>query len=54
MAQSVGAAESTDFFSAEELESPKECPGYDIKQSDGGYRIPLHHHRSQVHSGPKW
>ena len=43
--------------------SPNECPGYDTKQSDGevpatlelwGSGVPLHCHRSQVHSGPEW
>ena len=42
---------------------PNECPGYDNKQSDGEVPavwsfgecgVPLHYHRSQVHSGPEW
>ena len=32
---SAGVAEYTDWFSAEGLDSPNECPGYDIEQSDG-------------------
>ena len=35
LAQSVGAVEYTDCISAKELDSPKECPSYGIKQSDG-------------------
>ena len=31
MAQSAGALEYTDCFSAEGLDSPYECPGYDTK-----------------------
>ena len=50
-AQSAEAVEYTDCFSAE-------CPGYDTKQSDsvvpGECWVPLHYHRSQVHSGPEW
>ena len=34
-AQSAGAVEYTDCFSAEEWDIPKECPAYDTKQSDG-------------------
>ena len=33
-AQSVGAIEYTDCMSAERQDTPKECPRYDIKQSD--------------------
>ena len=34
-AQSAGAAEYTDYISAERLDpSTNECPGYDTKQSD--------------------
>ena len=35
IAQSAGAVEYTDCFSAEGLDPPNECPGYDTKQSDG-------------------
>ena len=37
IAQSAGAVEYTDSFSAEGLDSPtaNECPVYDTKQSDG-------------------
>ena len=35
VAQSAGAVKYTDCFSAEGLEPPNECPGYDTKQSDG-------------------
>ena len=37
LAQSAGAVEYTDCFSAEgeDLPPPNECPGYDTKQSDG-------------------
>ena len=35
MAQSAEAVEYTDCISAEGLDSPKECPGNDTKQSDG-------------------
>ena len=35
MAQSAGAAEYTDCISADEQDSPNECPGYDTTQSDG-------------------
>ena len=35
MAQSAGTIEYTDCISAEESDSPNECPGYDTKQSDG-------------------
>ena len=31
----AGAEEYTDCFSAEGLDPPNECPGYDTKQSDG-------------------
>ena len=34
MAQSVGTVEYIDCISAEGHDSPNECPGYDIKQSD--------------------
>ena len=40
-AQSVGAVEYTDCFSAEEKEPPNECPDYDTKQSDGEVRVML-------------
>ena len=33
--QSAGAAEYTECISAEEYDSPNECPGHDTKQSDG-------------------
>ena len=35
LAQSAGAVEYTDCTSAEGKTPPKECPGYDTKQSDG-------------------
>ena len=35
VAQSAGAVEYTDCFSAEGQEPPNECPGYDTKQFDG-------------------
>ena len=35
IAQSAGAVEYTDCFSAEGWDPPNECPGYDTKQSDG-------------------
>ena len=35
LAQLVGAVEYTKCISAEGYDSPNECPGYDIKQSDG-------------------
>ena len=35
LAQSAGAVKYTNCISAEGLDSPNECPGYDIKQSDG-------------------
>ena len=35
VAQSAGAVEYTDCFSAEGYPPPSECPGYDNKQSDG-------------------
>ena len=36
IAQSAGAVEYTDCISADGVRSPRnECPGYDIKQSDG-------------------
>ena len=35
MAQSCGALESTDSFSAKGQDSPSECLAYDTKQSDG-------------------
>ena len=34
-AQSAGAIEYTDCITAEGLNSSKECPGYDMKQSNG-------------------
>ena len=30
-----GAVEYTDYISAEDADSPNECPGYHPKQSDG-------------------
>ena len=41
MAQSAGAVEYTDCFSAEGKHSPNECPGYDTKQSDGATTVML-------------
>ena len=35
LAHSAGAVEYTDCISAEGSDPPKECPRYDIKQSDG-------------------
>ena len=40
-AQSDGAVEYTDFFSAEGLDSPNKCPWYDNKQSDCGLTVML-------------
>ena len=34
LAQSAGSVEDTNCMSAEGLDSPNECPGYDIKPSD--------------------
>ena len=34
LAQSAGAVEYTDCFSAEGVRPPHECPGHDTKQSD--------------------
>ena len=34
MAQSAGDVKYTGCFTAERLDSPNECPGYDTKQSD--------------------
>ena len=41
MAWSVGTVEYTDCFSAEGLNSPNECPGYDTKQSGGEAPVKL-------------
>ena len=41
MGQLAGAVEYTDYISAEEQNSPNECPGYDTKQSDGGAPVML-------------
>ena len=58
MALSAWAVEYSDWISVE-VESPNDCPRYDIKQSDGevlvmlelcGMQVPLYCHRSQVHS----
>ena len=64
LAHSAGTVEYTDCFSAEGLNPPNECPGYDTKQSDdevpavlglwGSTKVPLQCHRSQVHSGLEW
>ena len=35
MVHSAGTVEYTDCISAEDKDSPIECPGYDTKQSDG-------------------
>ena len=40
-ALSAGTVEYTDCFSAEELDSPNECPTYDTKQSDGEVSVKL-------------
>ena len=40
-AQSSGAVEYTDSFSAKSSSPPNECPGYDTKQSDGEVRVIL-------------
>ena len=59
VAQSSWAAEYTDWISAEEHDSPKECRGYDTKQSDSEASVMLdlwvmlctsYNHQSQVHS----
>ena len=39
-AQSAGAVEYTNYFSAERY-LPNECPGYDTKQSDGEVPVML-------------
>ena len=65
IAQSAGAVEYTDCFSAEgEDPPPNECPGYDSKKSDGGSSnnagalvqcgVPLIAIASRSHSGPEW
>ena len=41
LAQSVGAAKDTNCVSAEEQDSPYECPRYDTKQSDGEASVML-------------
>ena len=42
VAQSAGAVEYTDWFSAEKLDPPpNECPVYDTKQSDGEILVML-------------
>ena len=40
-AQSAGAGEYTNCISAEKYPSPNECPGYDIKQSNGEVAVML-------------
>ena len=39
--QLVGVVEYTDRFSAEGYDSPNECPGYNIKQSDEEVQVKL-------------
>ena len=41
MAQSAWTVEYIDCFSAERQDSRNECPGYDIKQSDGEVPVML-------------
>ena len=41
MAQLAGAIEYTNCISTEGLDSPNECPGYDIQQSDGEASVML-------------
>ena len=42
-AQSTGAVQYTNYTSAEGLDSPNECPGYDTKQSDGEVPVNAEH-----------
>ena len=35
------AVEYTDYFSAEELDTPNKCPGYDAKQTDANVPVML-------------
>ena len=39
LAKLSGAVEYTNCLSAEEYDLPNDCPGYDIKQSDG--KVPV-------------
>ena len=41
MAQLAGAEKYTDYISAEGLDSPIECPWYDIRQSDSESSVML-------------
>ena len=41
LAKSAGAAKYTDYISAQQEDSPNECPGYDTKQSDGEASVML-------------
>ena len=45
IAQSAGAVEYTDYFSAEGKDPPppNECPGYDTKQSNGEVLVLMEH-----------
>ena len=62
-AQSAGAVEYTDRFSAEGQDPPTSILDITLKNlmvkfqdswSFGECRVPLHCHHSLVHSGPKW
>ena len=63
IAQSVGAIEYTDCFHTGGWDSPMNIlymtqnnlmVRFQYCWNLGEYRLPLHCHRSQVHSGPKW
>ena len=60
LSQSVTTVEYTDCTSAEGLDSPNKCPGYDTKQSDGEVPVMLGHReykaplRLPLLPGPLW
>ena len=60
LAQSAGAVEYTDCFSAKVKDTPNECPNYDTKQSDGEVFVMLDLCGVQStpllssHQGPHW
>ena len=58
-----GALEYTDYYSAEEQDSPKVCPDYNTKQFDSkipvllgllGMRSTLYCYRFQIYFDPDW
>ena len=53
LAQSVRAEEYMGCISVEELNSPNECPVYDLKQSDGEAPV-MRELWGMVHTGPEW